>query len=197
MASVDDLVTYILERKGTMTSMKLQKLLYYSQAWAAAMTGGGIFPDPILAYRDGPVVYHVYKQHKRMYHVSRWPCGSSQALDRSERELVDAVLDVYGELSGEDLSMLTHEEDPWRTARGDLPKGAYSTRPIEVSAMKNYYRGRTLGDRTVADLVTASHWHGAGASEDEPHESNYGRVGCAPTRKAPRRARVRSESCAT
>ena len=50
-------------------------------------------------------------------------------------------------------------------------------------------------DRAPVAYRQASNWHGAGASEDEPHESNYGRVGCAPTRKAPRRDRrvTRSE----
>lgn len=45
-----------------------------------------------------------------------------------------------------------------------------------------------------AARAQAERWHdGSGVPEDEPHESNYGRVGCAPTRKAPRRDRVPSD----
>ena len=34
MASVFDVAAYILHRAGTMTAMKLQKLVFYSQAWS-------------------------------------------------------------------------------------------------------------------------------------------------------------------
>ena len=33
MATVHDVAAYILMRRGQMTAMKLQKLVYYSQAW--------------------------------------------------------------------------------------------------------------------------------------------------------------------
>lgn len=34
MASVFDVAAYVLEKMGPMSAMKLQKLVYYSQAWA-------------------------------------------------------------------------------------------------------------------------------------------------------------------
>jgi hypothetical protein len=34
MASARDVAAYILSRQGRMTAMKLQKLVYYSQAWS-------------------------------------------------------------------------------------------------------------------------------------------------------------------
>ena len=34
MASVYDVAAYILEKQGAMTTWKLQKLVYYSQAWS-------------------------------------------------------------------------------------------------------------------------------------------------------------------
>lgn len=33
MATVGDVASYILESRGRMTTMKLQKLCYYSQGW--------------------------------------------------------------------------------------------------------------------------------------------------------------------
>ena len=37
MASVFDAAAYILEKKGEMTTLKLQKLVYYAQAWSAGV----------------------------------------------------------------------------------------------------------------------------------------------------------------
>ena len=34
MANAFDVAAYILEKKGEMTTLKLQKLVYYAQAWS-------------------------------------------------------------------------------------------------------------------------------------------------------------------
>ena len=34
MANVNDVAVYILEKSNTMSTMKLQKLVYYCQAWS-------------------------------------------------------------------------------------------------------------------------------------------------------------------
>ena len=38
MASVFDVAKYILQKSGSMSTWKLQKLCYYSQAWSLAWT---------------------------------------------------------------------------------------------------------------------------------------------------------------
>ncbi len=38
------------------TPLKLQKLLYYCQGYALALTGKPLFPEPVEAWRYGPVV---------------------------------------------------------------------------------------------------------------------------------------------
>ena len=43
MANVFDVAQYILKKSGTLTTMKLQKLLYYSQAWSLAWDGVPLF----------------------------------------------------------------------------------------------------------------------------------------------------------
>ncbi len=44
MANVFDTAKYILEQSGPMSTMKLQKLCYYSQAWA----NGPVCPEFFL-----------------------------------------------------------------------------------------------------------------------------------------------------
>ncbi|MBQ7262906.1 MAG: DUF4065 domain-containing protein [Synergistaceae bacterium] len=45
--------------------LKLQKLLYYCQGYALALTGKPLFPEPVEAWRYGPVVDSVYQAYKR------------------------------------------------------------------------------------------------------------------------------------
>ena len=56
MASVFDVAAYILERQGPMTTWKLQKLVYYSQAWSLVWDDDVLFPEEIEACANGPVV---------------------------------------------------------------------------------------------------------------------------------------------
>ncbi len=49
MASVFDVAQYILEKQGEMTAIKLQKLVYYSQAWSSVWDGEPLFPEKIRA----------------------------------------------------------------------------------------------------------------------------------------------------
>jgi len=44
MPSVRDVAQYILSQLGPMTTMKLQKLAYYSRAWSVVRDDDVIFP---------------------------------------------------------------------------------------------------------------------------------------------------------
>jgi uncharacterized phage-associated protein len=56
MVSVDDVAAYILEQRGPMSAMKLQKLVYYSQAWSLVWEDRPLFREEIQAWASGPVV---------------------------------------------------------------------------------------------------------------------------------------------
>ena len=55
MANVFDVAKYILQRTGKISTWKLQKLCYYSQAWTLAWTGKPLFEEEFEAWRNGPV----------------------------------------------------------------------------------------------------------------------------------------------
>jgi len=63
-AGVLDVATYILGKHGPMTHMKLQRLVYYSQAWHLAWDGVPLFPERIEAWANGPVVPVLYEALK-------------------------------------------------------------------------------------------------------------------------------------
>jgi uncharacterized phage-associated protein len=139
MASVHDVVVYILRKKGKIVAIKLHKLLYYSQAWSLVWDDRPLFSARIEAWANGPVVPAVYRLHRRNYYVQTWPYGDKNSLTHDERQTIDAVLAKYGNKSSQCLSELTHREKPWIDARRGLGALEAGDREITPSAMAWYY----------------------------------------------------------
>jgi len=137
--SVLDVAAYILQRQGEMTAMKLQKLVYYCQAWSLVWDEQELFTEEIQAWANGPVVRRLYDFHVGRYKISEVSDGDSAKLSKMQRETVDAVLKYYGDKPSQWLSDLTHAEDPWKNARAGLPAGVRSETVIPHAAMMEYY----------------------------------------------------------
>lgn len=116
MANVYDVAEYILRKHGEMTTMKLQKLVYYSQAWSLVWDEEPLFPEAIEAWANGP-----------------------GRLTETQRGTIDNVLKFYGERTSQWLSDLTHQEAPWKDARADVPPGDPSSAVISHAALAEYY----------------------------------------------------------
>jgi uncharacterized phage-associated protein len=69
--SAKDVAAYILQRLGPMTTMKLQKLLYYCQAWSLVWDEEPLFYEAIEAWANGPVVREVFEEHRNMFNIDR------------------------------------------------------------------------------------------------------------------------------
>lgn len=98
-----------------LSNMKLQKLLYYCQAFSLASSGKLLFSENIVAWQYGPVVPEVYHQFKK-YGSGGIPQVNnfdSSFLDCSDKELIDEVFEVYGQYSAIRLMEMTHSEEPW------------------------------------------------------------------------------------
>lgn len=133
-----DVAAYILEKLGEITAMKLQKLLFYCQAWSLVWDEEPIFPEDIQAWANGPVVREVFNQHRNMFKISNID-GDFTKLSKTQIETIDAVLRHYGDKDSQWLSELTHMEDPWKNARGNLPPGVRSNNVISHASMMEYY----------------------------------------------------------
>ena len=51
MTSIFDVAAYVLDKLGVMTTMKLEKLCYYSQAWSLVWDERRLFPERFEAWR--------------------------------------------------------------------------------------------------------------------------------------------------
>jgi uncharacterized phage-associated protein len=143
MANVRDVAAYIVQARGRMSTMKMQKLVYYSQAWSLVWTETRLFPERIEAWANGPVVPDLYRLHRGEFEVlPPWPPGGNpEALSEDERNTVNLVLDFYGTKDPQTLSDLTHMEDPWRLARARAgnASGEPGNEEITLDSMLEYY----------------------------------------------------------
>ena len=146
MTSIIDVAKYILEQKGTMSTMKLQKLCYYSQAWTLAWDERPLFEEDFQAWANGPVCRELFELHRGRFLISSDDlpqlCGKHE-LSVTERETIDKVLEFYGDKEGHWLSELTHKERPWKEARhkaNALP-GDSCNEIITKESMADYYAG--------------------------------------------------------
>ena len=139
MADVFDVAKYILEKQGSMTTMKLQKLVYYSQAWSVVWDEKPLFAEEIQAWASGPVVRELYDEHKGEFQISVLGKGNTDNLKSEEKETIDAVLQAYGDKPAQWLSDLTHMEKPWNEAREGIPIGQNCENEITLASMAEYY----------------------------------------------------------
>lgn len=136
--SADDVAAFILEQQGEMTAMKLQKLVYYSQAWSLVWDDEPLFYEPIEAWANGPVIRSLYHQHKGRFKVTNWQ-GDPRKLSDNQRETILKVLEFYGGMSSQVLSELSHSEEPWLKARAGMAIGDRGSRVIPLGDMAEYY----------------------------------------------------------
>ncbi len=142
--SVLDVASFILEKqpkKQPLTAWKLQKLVYYCQAWSLVWDEKPLFKEKILAWANGPVVKELYNQHKGLFYVKEVAKGCLDRLSVNQKDRIDHVLKAYGDKTAQWLSDLTHMEEPWIEARKGLKLGERGEAEIRLSTMLEYYSG--------------------------------------------------------
>lgn len=142
MANVRDAAQYILEKQGEMTTIKLQKLVYYAQAWSLVWRETPLFDARIEAWANGPVAPDLFKLHEGIFRIGpEAAIGDSSRLDEDCKDVIDNVLKGYGEKSGHWLVELARLEEPWKLARGQVPAGHKCDAEISCASMAEYYSG--------------------------------------------------------
>lgn len=141
MASIFDVADYILDKQGRISTWKLQKLCYYSQAWSLAWTEAPLFDEDFEAWSNGPVCPELFHAHQGLFMISPGGLnrGNPNNLDTDQKDTIDRVLEHYGDWEPFELREQTHSERPWKDARGNLPDEARSSAVISKDSMGQYY----------------------------------------------------------
>ena len=107
---------------GGISNLKLQKLLYYAQsAHLALCDGEPLFPEPIFAWKHGPVVRSIYEKYKDNHSDFLLPdCEVDlNCISPDDREILSDVYSTFGQYDAWKLRDMTHSEDPWLTTRAN------------------------------------------------------------------------------
>jgi uncharacterized phage-associated protein len=148
------LANYLLATVGPMPHLKLQKLVYYVQAWHLAFFEEPLIADDFQAWLHGPVSPRIWKQFKSDENpllnqivqdreiARRARAMFPQNLTAEQRDLIADVISEYGEKSAYHLECLTHSEKPWIDARKGVGIGDKSSNVIPKESMARFYRLR-------------------------------------------------------
>lgn len=134
----DAIISISHEHSSEITNLKLQKLLYYAQAWYIVFNDRPLFGENIEAWVHGPVVAGVFGDFKHF----RWspinmPGSPTNSMEINEH--LNEVWRAYGKYGATELERMAHAESPWREARGGLPPDEPSRNIISHASIKEYY----------------------------------------------------------
>jgi uncharacterized phage-associated protein len=129
-----DVAAYIVAHESRhLDNKRLQKLVYFSQAWALGWTGKPLVQTPFEAWANGPVDRELWKC--QVYYTV--PAYEGQ-LTPEQSALIDAVLEHYRDVPVSKLIELSHE-DAWTSARGGIPLGVKSRSELDVQVIRVHY----------------------------------------------------------
>ena len=142
MYSVYDVAEYIIWRetkqKRPVSNLRLQKLLYFVQAYFLCTMAQPCFDSVIEAWDFGPVVPEIYHEYK-IYGSSCIPAPQIFDLHHFRSDdlaRIDTMLDQCASQTTNRLVTITHAQDPWR----DAYQNPFGNR-ITNDAIIRYYRG--------------------------------------------------------
>lgn len=150
MNSIHDIADYVIlhvkteDKYASLINLKLQKLLYYIQAWSYGINKRPFFKGDFEAWIHGPVnrdIYNRFNPTKYLYsEINIDDCIKRDiTLASEDSEFVNFILENYLKYSAAELERLSHNEMPWIKTRGDLNVYERCDRIISPELMIEYY----------------------------------------------------------
>jgi len=128
---------------GSVTHLKLQKLVYYAQGFHLALYDKALFTEEIKAWDRGPVTCLLWQEFT-CYGSSPIPAPDNfdiSIYSESEIALLDGIYAKFGHLDPSSLVKMTHKEQTWIDA--------YPQNVITQEAMKEYFKVRVNSDNSL------------------------------------------------
>lgn len=129
--NVLDIACFIINKHNELypqigiTNIRLQKLLYFVQAYFIIKYKEICFSEKIVAYPSGPVVIEVYEEFKKYGRSNIQTVTSYGAfdipffedvIDTNDRELITYVINMFSDYSDSTLVDITHSQTPWKNS---------------------------------------------------------------------------------
>lgn len=167
--NINDIADYVIlmcnENGVDISPLKLQKLLYYIQAWHMVYFNKAmIFEELPQAWVNGPVYPSVYQRFK---HIPRYTTitldnanilsslqqkAKELDLSKDQYDFIDSIFQFYGVMDHDRLVFLTHSEMPWSEKRVGLMPFEQSSAELSPYSMYEYYKARMERNRAKKRL---------------------------------------------
>jgi uncharacterized phage-associated protein len=157
--SAKAVANFFLEREQDMSSLKLQKLVYFAHGWHWALYDRPLIDERVEAWAWGPVIPSLYHEFKdrgagpigRFAEESSITFGGPPAVpgmtpsDHATRQFLERVWRVYGRYTAAQLSNLSHDPNgPW--ARTDR---SVRSNDIPDQLIHQYFNGKLEANRAA------------------------------------------------
>ena len=147
-------INYSNDKDYGISNLKLQKILYFIQAYFLISANKKCFEEKIEAWDFGPVVPEAYREYKQfgsgdiptvtsivdfnednIWDSTVWQY-KDDIITPADKLLIKAVVDRFSAHSATDLVYITHHQAPWRDA---YQRGRNNE--ITIKAIKEYFHG--------------------------------------------------------
>lgn len=150
MATYDacDIAAYIIthEHKSgrEISNLRLQKLLYFVQAYIVRTTGAFCFDEDMEAWTYGPVVPSVYYKYDIFAGLDIIEDKTARApyIDKKTKQGIDKILDYLSHYRVSQLVNITHDQNPWQFAYSNGLKSV-----ITKDSMREYFKRSSKDER--------------------------------------------------
>jgi uncharacterized phage-associated protein len=139
-----------------MSHLKLQKLLFYCDAYHLAYIEEPLLHQNFQAWVHGPVcieVYHELKGHSVLYSDVSYDSKTevkdpnkivSELLTSKQLDIITEVLETLTPWKDSELEASTHREKPWIEARAGIPASQKCETVINKITTKDFYKKEIL-----------------------------------------------------
>lgn len=148
------IINYSNKRDYGVSNLKLQKLLYFVQAYFLLEKENQTpcFSEKIEAFDFGPIVMIAYQEYKQyastdipsiesyiefdindLWRISMIKFDENCILDK-DKKLINDVIDKFADFSATDLLSIIHNQTPWKNAYKQYPNNE-----ITIDSMKEYF----------------------------------------------------------
>lgn len=149
------IINYSNQKNYSISNLKLQKLLYFTQAYFVMEKGikSPCFKEKIEAWDFGPVVSAAYHEFKK-YGSGNIPTIASyvtfdeirpwvtkevtyddKVIEDRDKILIAGVVDTFADYSASEIMRLSHKQDPWKNVFR-----AGENNEITLNSLKEYFR---------------------------------------------------------
>jgi uncharacterized phage-associated protein len=148
--TINDLITYFL-LKEPMSQKKVQKLSYYAQAWSLVFLDEDIVKGiQFQAWVHGPVNIEIRKKLGKYGYNDIVVFDKNKDIELLKKEnyekfsidsykVLEEVWKAYGNLTANDLEIISHKELPWKEKRVGLGCLEDGYGIISNDTMKEFY----------------------------------------------------------